>query len=106
MTLNKEIKPNQIYSSYYASHILEFIKMGGKDMDFQEHATAYFALILHQSLNQFYMIVSLVIAQEAPNNRNKAVPSFFFLLILKEFCELHDLLFSTKTLPSNVYVFT
>ena len=48
--------------------------MNIKNMEFQEHPGAHFAV----DLNQFHISFNLVIAQEALNHSDKAVPSFFF----------------------------
>ena len=53
------------------------IKMSVKDMDFEGHPAAHGAVVLHQSLNQLHIVFGLVIAQEAPNYCDKAVPSHF-----------------------------
>ncbi|XP_076308680.1 uncharacterized protein LOC143224105 [Tachypleus tridentatus] len=68
--------------------------MSVKDMDFLRHPATHFAAVLHQSLNRFHIIFGLVIAQEAPNHCDKAVPRFIFLPteLLGEFCALQDLL--------------
>ena len=69
--------------------------MGVNDTDFEGHPAAHFAIVLHQSLNQLHIVVDLVIAQEALNHCDKAVPSCFLLPseLLWEFLALQDLLY-------------
>ncbi|XP_076330390.1 uncharacterized protein LOC143236043 [Tachypleus tridentatus] len=55
--------------------------MSIKDMDFQGHPAAHFAVVLHQNINKFNIIFGLVIAQEDLNHCDKAVPSFFLFLL-------------------------
>ena len=64
-------------------------------MDFEGHPAAHGAEVLHQSLNQLHIVFGLVIAQEAPNHCNKAVPSRFLHPSepLVKFLALHDLLY-------------
>lgn len=51
------------------------------------------AVVLYQNLNEFHIVSSFVIAQEAPNHCGKTVPSYFLLLseLLGEF--LHSGMF-------------
>ena len=80
-----------------SSHVfLEFVKMSVKDMDFERHSTSHFGVILYESLNQLYIVFSLVITQEAMNNCNETVPNRFLLPVqqlgeLVTFCDLLDL---------------
>ena len=62
-------------------------------MDFEGHPAAHRAVVLHQSLNQLHIVLDLVIAQEALNHCDKAVPSCFLLTskLFRKFITLQDL---------------
>src|SRR6476469_1263427 len=64
-------------------------------MDFEGHPPAHRAVVLHQILNQLDIVFGLVVAQEALNHCDKAVPSCFLPTskLFWEFITLHDLFY-------------
>lgn len=59
-------------SSLKRTHVLEFIKLCLKDMDFKGHPAAQFTVVFHQGLNMFHIDFGLVIPQESLKHCNKA----------------------------------
>lgn len=61
-------------------------------MDCEGHPAAHCDVVLHQSLNQLYLVFCTVIAQETPNHCDKSVLNCFLFNseLLGEFLALRD----------------
>lgn len=64
-------------------------------MDFEAHPAIHFVVILRPGPNMPYIVLGLVILQEAPNHRDKPIPLYFLgpSEVIREFLSVYDFLY-------------